>query len=332
MNSTTDSPDTTFVMTAGIKSTAYWYPIYASYIVGTMGVLANGFVLVVLFGFAKLKSLPCTHLVIHQTITDTICSALLLLGQTLKLTVNGSLRGWWGHFICKCFFTDYFFWTAFNASSFSLVGISLERYLMVVKPVFHRNHFSKAVVAAMIILDWVAGAAMIASITFTQAVEDGACVYQLNGMDSKAASWSNFNGTFFIPTIILIYCCSKVISALWKRTKAVHTENQEQSLSSGQINITVTMIAVVAGFVVCQTPFQFYANLAMVVPNMKFSMSTFDTLLLLCLVNCCINPFIYAVKFKAFRQGVRAMLKRSAVQEFSSAANSAAASTRETHC
>ena len=196
MESTSYSPDTTAGIstetTTFYSTTVYWYPIYASYIVGTLGVLANGFVLLVLFGFAKLTSLPCTHLVIHQTITDTICSALLLLGQTLKLTVNGSLRGWWGNFICKCFFTDYFFWTAFNASSFSLVGISLERYLMVVKPVFHRNHFSKAVVAGMIILDWVAGAAMIASITFTLAVEDGSCVYQLIRMDSKAASWSNF--------------------------------------------------------------------------------------------------------------------------------------------
>ena len=176
MNSTTDFPDTTFVMRADIKSTAaYWYPIYASYIVGTLGVLANGFVLVVLFGFAKLKSLPCTHLVIHQTITDTICSALLVLRYTLKLTVNGSLTGSWGNFICKFFLTDYFFWTAFNASSFSLVNISLERYLMVVHPVLHRNHFSKAVVAAMIILDWVAGAAMIAPITFSRGVKDGFC-------------------------------------------------------------------------------------------------------------------------------------------------------------
>ena len=154
---------------------AYWYPIYAAIGIGGLGVLSSGFVLVVLFGFAKLKYLPCTQLMIHQTITDAICSAFLLLQHALFYAVNGELRNWWGYVLCNFAFTRNLFWTAFNASSFSLVSISLERYVMVVYPVFHRNHFKKSVVAGMILMHWVAGAAFTAPYITNRAVHNGQC-------------------------------------------------------------------------------------------------------------------------------------------------------------
>ena len=142
MDSTTYSPENSANGSAlgglihPIVGAAYWYPIYAAIGIGGLGVLSNGFVLVVLFGFVKLKYLPCTELMIHQTITDAICSALLLLQHALFHAVNGELRNWWGYVLCNFIYTRNLFWTAFNASSFSLVSISLEQFLMVVYPVF----------------------------------------------------------------------------------------------------------------------------------------------------------------------------------------------------
>ena len=338
MESTTYSDNSTEYISEGQvynfrSGSGYWYPIYASFAVGTIGVLANGFVLVVLFGFAKLKSVPCTHLMIHQTVTDTICSAILLLKYTLQLTIDGHLSGAWGEFLCRFLFTENLFWTAFNASSYSLVNIAIERYLMVIHPVFHRNHFTKAVVAGLIILDWVAGAALVGSLPFMRTVKDGRCrgVWD-TGINGKASSWSNFTGTYFIPAVILMYSCFCTAYALLKRSQAVGATDGSRPISKGQVNMTITMILVAGVYMVCLTPYQFYSNLSMVIPTFPFHGGTYTSLLLLCVVNCCVNPFIYAVKFGAFKSGVRKMLhmKSSLVDMSSAERTNASDMTRNT--
>ena len=69
-----------------------------------------------------------------------------------------------------------------------------------------------------------------------------------------------------------------------------------------------TMIIVVAVYMLCLTPFKFYATLCIVFPTIApFSRDIYRILLSVCLINCCVNPFIYGVKFEAFKSGVRRM-------------------------
>ena len=127
--------------------------VVTSCIVATIGLVANGFVLVVLLGYGRLRYRPSTLLVVHQTMTDAICSAFLLTSKVTSMTLQGTLGNDWGSFVCHCLIGENRLWTAFTASTFSLVSIMLERYLVVVHPVFHWNHFTKRLVAIFVVID-----------------------------------------------------------------------------------------------------------------------------------------------------------------------------------
>ena len=155
----------------------YLYPISAALAVGVVGTLANGFVLLVLLRFSKLRPRPSTILVLHQTVTDLLSSLLILLTYACLVTLDGKLKDRWGDFVCKVILSESLFWIAFVASSFSLVSITIERYLMVVHPVFHRNHFTKRLVGVFILLDWTLAVLSLTPYILTTRVDYAWCAF-----------------------------------------------------------------------------------------------------------------------------------------------------------
>ena len=80
--------------------------VIVSVVIGAVGLIANGFVLVVLLGFARLKYRPSVLLILHQTVTDAICSAMTLLTQGIYMTLDGKLEGTLGAFLCQVVLND----------------------------------------------------------------------------------------------------------------------------------------------------------------------------------------------------------------------------------
>ena len=132
-----------YVAFSYLSDPVYKHVVKAAVSLGLLGVLSNGFVLVVMLGYVKNRSRPSTMLIIHQTVADGMCSANVLITYTLWFTVDGKLTGWWGDMLCAVIIDEGIFWFGLVVSSFNLVSITLERYLMVVHPILHRNHFSK---------------------------------------------------------------------------------------------------------------------------------------------------------------------------------------------
>ena len=290
----------------------YVYPISAALAVGVVGTLANGFVLLVLLRFSNLRPRPSTILVLHQTVTDLLSSLLVLLTYACLVTLDGKLRDRWGDFVCKMILSETFFWTAFVASSFSLVSITVERYLMVVHPVFHRNRFTNRLVAILIVIDWVLAAIFLIPNTLVSGVEELWCVYHFwpSPAHKVAYGYIYFFGTFFLPVLILVYGYGTMIHILLKKGRVIQSSDvsgqKKCKLSKGQINITMTMVAVAVVYVLCLMPYQVYYLCLVAIPLPDENVPYY-TLLIISLVNCCINPFIYAVKFEAFKVGVRRM-------------------------
>ena len=131
-----------------------FYLTILTVLIGSTGVIANGFVLFVLHKFGKLIYTANTILMIHQTFTDIVCSFFLLLVVAMKVVMDGDLEGSWGDVLCKVVISEAVFKTSVVASSLSLVCITIERYFMVVHPIFHRNHFTRRVVAVFIVAIW----------------------------------------------------------------------------------------------------------------------------------------------------------------------------------
>ena len=288
-------------------------PVIASVVIGAVGLIANGFVLVVLLGFATLKYRPSVLLILHQTVTDAICSAMTLLTYGTYMTHQGKLQGMLGKILCQAIVNEELFWISFSASTFSLVSITLERYLVVVHPVFHRNHFSKRLVAVLIVLCWVLAVLLNLPFALVSEVDaDGYCIVNSRGTFGLIITTTYFLGCFFLPMMCIILAYTHMIFILVKRTKAIHISQNSGKLSKGQMNMTKTMVLVAVVFVICLLPYHIYLVVYDLKPldiNHPVYLDIYIWLLVISSTNCCINPFIYAVKYEAFKTGIRRMCR-----------------------
>ena len=197
------------------NSTDYYYDddswetvtpsVIVSVVIGAVGLIANGCVLVVLLGFATLKYRPSVLLILHQTVTDAICSAMTLLTQGIYMTLDGKLEGTLGAFLCQVVLNETLMWTSFSASTFSHVSITLERYLVVVHPVFHRNHFTKRLVAVLIVLCWTLGVIFCIYYPFVSHVDEYSYCNYIYTQYFHVYVVSYFLGTVLLPMIFIIY-------------------------------------------------------------------------------------------------------------------------------
>ena len=285
-------------------------PIITSCCVGVLGLVANGFVLVVLLGYGRLRYRPSAMLVVHQTVTDAICSAFLLLVNIIYFALEGKLKDTWGDFVCRVLVNELLFWIAFTASSLSLVSITLERYLVVVHPVFHRNHFTKRMVVLSVVLNWVFAVIFLVPLVLIFKVEHGLCVVSIKGLGSLYNYFviSGFLGVYLLPCLFLIFGYGRMVWVLLKRNKVVTVGiTNKNRMSRNQMNTTTTMVVIAVVFFICLTPFQLYMIMVAFgeVERSKPPINIYDCLLVLSLLNCCINPFIYAVKYNTFKTGFR---------------------------
>ena len=315
---------TTSQTTAGYSGDANYfvpkpstYPFITSCTIGTVGVVANGFVLVVLMGYARIKFNPSTILLINQTVTDALCSMFVLLTKVLPVLELGYLTGAWGEFLCRSLLNQNLFWACFNASSFSLVSITLERYLAVVHPVFHRNHLTKRLVVGLVVLGWLLGVLCVTPVFSFFRLNNGVCVA---GWPSRLFDLLYIicltTLTYILPAVFIIVGYGKMIWVLKKRGMTVNSHTSggavsRETMLKGQLNTTVTMIMIAVVFVICLTPYQLYTLVTVITEAhvTNFHSDFYLFLLLGSVLNCCINPFIYAIKYNAFKNGTRRMFR-----------------------
>ena len=278
---------------------------------GLLGILANGFVLVVMVKHVTKKSRPSTLLIIHQTVADTMCSVNVLITYVLLLTMNGKLEGWWGDMLCWIFINESLFLYGLIVSSYGLVIVTFERYLMVVRPVYHRNHFNTRMVGALILADWLGALGILAPLSLYYDVENNWCMTlpEPRYISDQSYILAYTMYSFIIPVCLLVYGGWATTRALIKRTreiKSVNSTGQDGSLSKSQINVTVTMAMVVVVFLICFLPFEI-GLVCYSFDVIMYDPRIFGPLFVICLVNCFVNPFIYVAKLQVFKTGVKKM-------------------------
>jgi len=153
--------------------------IYESctFAVGSVGSVANGFVLLALLCARQSRRKNINVFIIHQTVLDLLACLFLMLTLVSYRFETPSMAGKWiiclrtGDrwstyrpskmsriwIICLLFGTNTVVAVASYSSIFGLVVITVERYVKIVCPVIHRNHYRRWMTYAGVILPWVDG-------------------------------------------------------------------------------------------------------------------------------------------------------------------------------
>lgn len=335
---TTEEPEE--VDLSSQKSTSI---IVISLMIAIVGLLGNSMVICVIMRTKHLKERLANLFIVNQSSIDFLSSGLLLF-TVLPATKITRYEGWSGWLACSIWSSNSFLWGLVFSSTYSLIALTLERYLSVVYPVWHKVCFSRTKAYVVMLLTWVAGLVEgVAHSIPTSIIKDGLCFnfyhWPSLGMQ-KMAGVLTCTLHYIVPMVVLIYCYGKMILVISGRiervgpndgspgqaTAPVQPTGQEandanltegnqarkskgDSWSRARRNVIYTLSLISLLFALCWSMNQIY-YLMMTLGYPPDYTSTFYNITVMAVhLNACVNPFIYITRYDQFKTSALMMFK-----------------------
>ncbi|XP_070537182.1 cholecystokinin receptor type A-like [Ptychodera flava] len=322
---------------------------------GTLGIVGNLLVCVVFIKLKRLRKTLTNVFILNQSLIDlTIATIFIVLMFVPKVYVMRDNIG--GDIVCAIWVSEYILWGLFISSTYNLTALSIERYLAICHPVYHRNKVTIGKVKIVVVAVWVLG--YIRECYWPTLYHNINGVCHVKDWPTKTVravvGWVVFLTEYVLPLGIMTFSYGKIIVALRKRSKkkgqggpqpasvcpapassrnddaqgdprhAAPSVGQAQpgartndagkkeddTISRARKNVTKTMLIVSVTFAVCWSPTSiiFFAdNQEIVDIHYDGPLYYFTVIMVFC--NMCVNPFIYALKYKDFRAGVREIFR-----------------------
>ena len=133
-------------------------------IVGSIGVVGNLLVVIVMIKHKKLFQHIKTTFLVNQSVIDGIVSLLLVMTTFVSPELHSGVHGLSVELYCKIWLSQVPIWGLMVSSTYNLMAISTERYLAIVHPIWHKVSFTKMIADSVAICIWLFGVSYVASI------------------------------------------------------------------------------------------------------------------------------------------------------------------------
>ena len=317
----TDEPQTAWLsetVASGVSDTSSESNVHLEILnlmAGCVGLTSNSFAVVVLACCKSLRQRIWSILLINQCILDLVASVIIVMYHGTILLRNIGLHAPhsspMGDLYCKLWSSAVWHWGLMGASSYNLLIITAERYLMLVHPIYHKLNVSRRRLYVTAICPWIIGLSFQLAYGVptselrgehcaAYAVWPGAGVQRLAGVFSTILP-------FFFPVIVMIILYGKIVLILRAKARVGMTSQvvPNKGITKSQSNLTKTCVIIVAAFICCWGPSQAFWMLY----NLGLDISMKDdghmATLLMIYLNCSVNPFIYTFSFGEFQKGMR---------------------------
>lgn len=297
------------------------YSLAESIIIGTvlslfviLAIAGNILVCVAVFTDRRLKRLN-NLFIVSLAIADLLVAVLVM---TFAVINDISEKWYFGSVFCNVWISSDIMCS--TASILNLCVISLDRYIHIRDPFKYDSFMTWKKVAAIISLVWIISIIMSflpihlewhknESDRSQEPVED-ACFFELN--PTYAVSSSTIS--FFIPCIVMLAIYIQLyvyarrhLANIKKTTPGFSSANASgKGSNSSDHKAAITLGVIVGVFLFCWMPF-FIVNLTTAfcncIPDLVFKILTW-----LGYVNSCLNPIIYSIFNKEFRDAFRRIL------------------------
>ncbi|XP_033637341.1 neuromedin-U receptor 2-like [Asterias rubens] len=282
---------------------------------GALGILGNGLVCVVIAKVPAMRT-QTNAIIFNQAIIDFISCVLVIMKSYLG--TPGSDNEFLFTIHCHLLFSGAFIWIFFVASTLNLVLLTLERYVAIMYPFKYVVYFGKRQVAVMLVAVWMIATGFELRLVSHVQVINGDC-----GYPNKTRTVFITDGTitflfeYLIPLIIMTSCYVHIAGHLKKTASNVHPgqpNNQDVNSMSGSLirarrNTLKTLFIVFVTYIICWTPNQTIYLIYHFGMPLDFQGVLYVSTEFLVQLNTCVNPVIYAFKYKQFQKGVRSLLK-----------------------
>ena len=307
----------------------------AKTIIGLFGILGNGTVCLVIFRIEAMHTLT-NALIFNQAVIDFV-SCLFMLCHSNIPDSSSIPDGLAGTLYCQLWNAPVLIFAVLVASTFSLIVLTLERYVAIIHPFKYIKIFNRRGSIVLIAGVWITAFGYKLIDMARYGMKDGQCF-------TKSVSWKKglgiiqFSVQYFLPLVVMLFAYLHIIIILRRSeqlarvntirvlakapdsvqrsesgpgTASNNIENHQQleTLDSGlrraQRNTFKTLLIVYIAFLVCWTPNQFiflFWNLGLPVDN---SSVVYRLTVVMACSNSAVNFIIYALKYRQFRKGVK---------------------------
>ncbi|XP_022088087.1 pyroglutamylated RFamide peptide receptor-like [Acanthaster planci] len=297
-------------------------------IVGLIGLIGNTLVATVIYRVKFMHTLT-NAFICNQAVVDFLGSLFLILSS--NIAVPDPLPDTLGyHVVCHLWLSNLFLWAFFTSSTMNLLSLTCERYVAIVYPFKYATLYTTKSVTCIMVVIWLSG--LILDGAYTAAVNtyaNGQCFYS-SAVGSRTLGIVFILVKFFIPAIFMLAVYSHMTVELKRSANRIgaiaptvsatvnsgpgtsaggaRPLNAEESLLRARRNIFKTLLIVFLTFLVCWTPNQVIFFMFNFGWSLDFSGAIYIISVSLVAINSCVNPFIYAFKYKQFRRGFLSLI------------------------
>ena len=286
------------------------------YSVGAFGVVGNGFVVVVMSSSRPLRRRSANIIIINQSAIDGLASLFFIA----VAVPYGGVRS---EIMCKLWLNRWPLWCLLVASTFNILFLALERHLAIIYALWHRSFFTKNKIIKLVLVPWVFGFSFNSTfaIPSTVFINETCLTYKKWPSDSVQITFGVFLIfiEYIMPIALQIFLYGRIVCALRHRVRrgpsvscSVSTSGDlqpatraNQHWSRAQTNSVKTAMIVSITFGVCWASDQIYFLVYLLSGSKYYDVKYFSYALILIMINCCINPFIYALQYESFQRGVQ---------------------------
>ena len=273
--------------------------------------LGNTLVLLAIYRFQRLRTIS-NMIIANLSLADVLFSTFVAPINAFYWSQEDLLPGG-----ILCHFSGVGAMLFGLGSIYTLVFVSIERFLATNYPVKHRNSFSTKQVTYGLIAIWICSAGLcvltfrISKYTYLESFFH--CI--ANWDDSLSYTLAMLFCGNLLPLTILIYCNTRVLNIIKKRNRVQTTPAPENATSITTQNahhqrekrISLIIIAVICVFVFCWAPYSI-ASTCLAIDGCTLPREFMSAAVVLTISNGSFNPLIYGVLNRNFRVAFSAIL------------------------
>ena len=250
------------------------------------------------------------YLLVNLAVADMVF-ALSILISFLIMPFITLPEGQTGRFLCTFIAGGGIGWIGAAESSLCLVYISVERYFAIIHPLRQRGRFTRRRLKVFVVVGWIF--ALLINIPDVLRVKNyhagvRSCKSVINldnayiSLKVNSLVWLILAGV--VPVSIMVYLYFRVVHQLWFKS-VQNLEASQRATLRYRKQVTITLITVSVIYAVCWIP-----NLAhYLMESWSEAIPWMDkTGTVLLTFNCCVNPVLYSMRMKSFREHLHDML------------------------
>ena len=270
-----------------------------------IGILGNSLVIHVYRSNRDLKGKPTNMFIAALAVADLITSIAIIPIPLLSRAPQNAI----GSFYCKLVFSSNVMWISIVASICTLTTLSVERYVAVGFPNRYKRIFTQKNTVIIIACIWLFGFVLNTFGYYETFVVGGQCVHII-----VSANFQLFLGVaiflveYLIPMIIMLATNIRTIQLLQKQANAFHGSEGKSSPAETMLQarrrVVYMLLIVIIAFIICWSPDQVAFlgfNLGIVPFEFAFG-DLYRAFIALAFSNSCLNPVIYIITNRNFRQ------------------------------